>query len=586
MTMKNITYFTSKTYSGGVQVNDILVEPGVKKVNFDNVDGCNIEGICITSDNSYPDVEELFFGESVKTVIIDNHLFPNVKHISSKSKAILDDKDIIISNSHQLLNTFCKTENDVIDLKNVIDIRPSALAGCKATKIINEDNVHKWCFEYISDYKYVTDSKTGCRMFGNIIISLPIDEIIEIPDDRYNVSFADGIDITAQTMKLHKYETMLYVMQNSNAPSKIILDNKSKDFIFECAKIPTEISKCNRLKYIEINKDNPIYTTIDGILYTKDIKTLLACPKGRAGNVDIPDGVKYIADEAFTGSKIESIIFPKSLKRIGELAFRKCSRLHNVIFKGDLEYIGDEAFSHCTSLKTISIPNGIQVVNKYCFCQCPLENISLPESLSCIRHSAFDTASGKIILPSSVTNIESNNFLDAKCIYLNTNVIPKGLLMAIIPSIGSSYTLIAEIHTPCGIIYIPRNCNHTLVYDWLCRLSILPAQDIIENAPHTKLLPFVQGENFIAEMSALKIYEKTKDEYTKSFLKSRADAYARILIRDNSELEFKRLMDVNVLSYEQLNGLLEIANKLKNITFAAYILNALDKVNKDNKFNI
>lgn len=52
------------------------------------------------------------------------------------------------------------------------------------------------------------------------------------------------------------------------------------------------------MKYIEICEENEFYKTIDGIVYTKDGKTLLKCPRNHPGKVAVPDGVEMIAESA------------------------------------------------------------------------------------------------------------------------------------------------------------------------------------------------------------------------------------------------------------------------------------------------
>ena len=70
----------------------------------------------------------------------------------------------------------------------------------------------------------------------------------------------------------------------------------------------------------------PKYKTIDGVLYNKDMSTLLVCPRGKNGNITIPEGVTEIKAFAFANSKIEKVSFPDSLKKIGKHAFFECSR--------------------------------------------------------------------------------------------------------------------------------------------------------------------------------------------------------------------------------------------------------------------
>lgn len=86
-------------------------------------------------------------------------------------------------------------------------------------------------------------------------------------------------------------------------------------------------SNCGNLASIEISPDNPFVTSVDGIIYSKDMSTLLHCPRGREGMIRIPEGVKKIDSYAFDiasfgwEGKLHSIYIPKSVTEISESAF-------------------------------------------------------------------------------------------------------------------------------------------------------------------------------------------------------------------------------------------------------------------------
>lgn len=80
------------------------------------------------------------------------------------------------------------------------------------------------------------------------------------------------------------------------------------------------------------NYNQPIssnYVTIDGVLYTKDLKTLVAYPRAKKVNgsaattFDIPFGVETILAYAFKGSTLRSLNIPDTIMYIGEGAFDK-----------------------------------------------------------------------------------------------------------------------------------------------------------------------------------------------------------------------------------------------------------------------
>lgn len=67
--------------------------------------------------------------------------------------------------------------------------------------------------------------------------------------------------------------------------------------------------------------DGENFTSKDGILYSRDGKTLVYYPQGRTGRFTVPEGVEAIESHAFRYSAIRSITLPETLKSIGSGAF-------------------------------------------------------------------------------------------------------------------------------------------------------------------------------------------------------------------------------------------------------------------------
>ena len=89
---------------------------------------------------------------------------------------------------------------------------------------------------------------------------------------------------------------------------------------------------CIKLAQINVAADNSNYTSIDGVLYTKDEARLIKCPDGKIGNFTIPNSVTSIGKAAFrycTG--LTSIVIPNSVTSIGDRAFGGCTGLTSVI---------------------------------------------------------------------------------------------------------------------------------------------------------------------------------------------------------------------------------------------------------------
>lgn len=114
------------------------------------------------------------------------------------------------------------------------------------------------------------------------------------------------------------------------------------------------------LKTINIAKNNPNYASIDGVLYDKDIKTLIKCPEAKT-SITIPNSVTTIKEGAFVDCTVLiSIIIPNSVTSIGEGGFYNCSSLTSIIIPKSVKSIGKKAFIFCKNLKSITLHKNCQ----------------------------------------------------------------------------------------------------------------------------------------------------------------------------------------------------------------------------------
>lgn len=107
-----------------------------------------------------------------------------------------------------------------------------------------------------------------------------------------------------------------------------------------------------------VAEDNQSYCDKDGVLYTKDGKTLLAYPIGRDDSAyTVAPGTERIANSAFSyAAALTDISLPSSLLTIGEWAFSDCTGLTAVQILGRVTTIQTGAFAYCTELTECFIP--------------------------------------------------------------------------------------------------------------------------------------------------------------------------------------------------------------------------------------
>ena len=80
---------------------------------------------------------------------------------------------------------------------------------------------------------------------------------------------------------------------------------------------------CNEVKQVTFNSKNPYYKSYEGVVYSKDLKTLVYYPPGKENTYFIVSStVDIITRTAFNHAKnLEGIYIPKTVKEIGETAF-------------------------------------------------------------------------------------------------------------------------------------------------------------------------------------------------------------------------------------------------------------------------
>ena len=89
---------------------------------------------------------------------------------------------------------------------------------------------------------------------------------------------------------------------------------------------------CQNLKNIFVDAENPSITSVDGVLYSKNKKTLIQYPAGKTdGTYTVIDGTEKLANDAFYICKnLNEVILPNSLNEIGEYCFCMNSSLENI----------------------------------------------------------------------------------------------------------------------------------------------------------------------------------------------------------------------------------------------------------------
>jgi hypothetical protein len=136
---------------------------------------------------------------------------------------------------------------------------------------------------------------------------------------------------------------------------------------------------------------NPTFSSQDGVLFSKNLETLIQCPGGKAGGYTIPDSVTSIRSLAFLGcTGLISIMIPNSVTSFEYGTFSGCTGLTSVTIPNNVTSIGDWAFSDCTRLTSITIPHSVTSIEYGTFSGCTgLTSITIPNNVTSIGDWAF-----------------------------------------------------------------------------------------------------------------------------------------------------------------------------------------------------
>lgn len=93
----------------------------------------------------FENIKKLIIGESIKKIVIENEMFPNVRCVESHSENFYSGSMLMertYPTGGELLNSFCLGPDEPLDLDKVVCIwKEGALRGCQSQEIKNAENL-------------------------------------------------------------------------------------------------------------------------------------------------------------------------------------------------------------------------------------------------------------------------------------------------------------------------------------------------------------------------------------------------------------------------------------------------------------
>lgn len=225
-------------------------------------------------------------------------------------------------------------------------------------------------------------------------------------------------------------------------------------------------SLCTSLKEITATENSVNFCTVDGVLFSKDMSTLVCYPVGKNQiSYSVPDSVTTIHRCAFAHCNgLTKIEIGNSVTTVGQFAFYSAANLTSLIISDSATSIDSTAFEYCEKLKEMtvsennaayssaegilfnkdktqlvcypaakagssySIPASVTSIGDYAFYCCKnFKKMVIPDTVTYLGYCAFEYCENlaSIKIPDSITRI--NAFTFEHCSSLTSITIPNSV---------------------------------------------------------------------------------------------------------------------------------------------------------------
>lgn len=191
----------------------------------------------------------------------------------------------------------------------------------------------------------VAPGNTEYCSVGGVLYSKDMTRVLIIPNSQTEYTFPDSL--TSYTQYSEAYGTRV-----------LHLGENAKNVNFSAFPV---------LEQVSVHEDNLNYYVMDGVVYSRDLKTLYWCPRNYSGVFTVPESVTSIGGYAFRNcTGISGLVLPGGPTNIGQHAFEGCTSLTEISLNGGS--VSEAAFSDCTSLKKVTLDN--VYLDPYAFYKC------------------------------------------------------------------------------------------------------------------------------------------------------------------------------------------------------------------------
>lgn len=572
---KNGVMYTFEKDGFANEAVDVEVQPGIECLILEY--GLNMPD----SKKSFPEVKYLTIQKGVNRIEIPNTLFPNVKYVVSKNIRTFETGRYLVSNigGKTLKNVFCPAEDEVIEIPDVYYIGAYAFKGCNSTKISTRRCILCNKNAFVGSAFMEQPFTLGVKMAGRILIDVnpTVEEVILPDEDEQILAFAKEVDLRdVKHLVLHNVDSLERLLYDKGLPQKVTFipsNNNLEDLKYEIRHLASVSRNAEYIKEIEVI--SPYVKCVNGIIYTSDMKTIIASTMYQT-DIVIPEGVENIDCEAFADCHLTSIKLPDSLKNIKKEAFRRCMNLRSVVFGTGVTKIPSYTFESCINLENVILPPNLEKICDGAFKSTNLSNIKLTEGLKEIRYHAFDdTPMQEIVIPST-TSLSGSAF-GKNMEHITTLQYSESLIACCSTAYEPRYSEIAGyvIRLDCGgkTAYLPKYIKPSLYREFLKTVSVFLQSFRQEHCEFWSYGYSAKGK----EYTALSEYFAFEGETAKAYLKKNSKRIITRLLKEGDEENAAAFLKAGFVSKITLKTLLTIAEKNDMMTIKSYILSQINE---------
>ena len=197
---------------------------------------------------------------------------------------------------------------------------------------------------------------------------------------------------------------------------------------------------CQQLESFRVAKGSNSFTVQDGVLFDKDMTTLIAYPAQKKGaSYQFPASVTSVRSAFCLNSYLTSLTLSANTRDLDSLFMESCYNLTDyyvadgntvyesvdgVLFSKDRSELVRYPCGRKTAAYTV--PNGVTQIGGYAFWGVSLPGVTLPEGLTAISYCAFENSGiSEILFPESLQTLDSSCF--SYCYNLEEIVLPSGV---------------------------------------------------------------------------------------------------------------------------------------------------------------